>query len=62
MFGGPQAVFELEHMGLPFSELKMVESIEAGGQSKDFGKGGQLLELVQQRTNRPCAFAHSLSG
>ncbi|MGA4815181.1 FAD-binding protein [Pseudomonas aeruginosa] len=40
---GPEAVFELEHMGLPFSrtETGRIYQRPFGGQSKDFGKGGQ---------------------
>ena len=40
---GPQAVFELEHMGLPFSrtETGRIYQRPFGGQSKDYGKGGQ---------------------
>jgi succinate dehydrogenase / fumarate reductase flavoprotein subunit len=48
---GPQAVFELEHMGLPFSrtESGRIYQRPFGGQSKDFGKGGQA--------SRTCAAA-----
>ena len=40
---GPQAVFELEHMGLPFSSFEngRIYQRPFGGQSNDFGKGGQ---------------------
>ena len=40
---GPEAVFELEHMGLPFSRTEngRIYQRPFGGQSKDFGKGGQ---------------------
>ena len=40
---GPKAVFELEHMGLPFSRFDngRIYQRPFGGQSKDFGKGGQ---------------------
>ena len=40
---GPQAVFELEHMGLPFSrtESGRIYQRPFGGQSKNYGKGGQ---------------------
>ena len=49
---GPQAVFELEHMGLPFSRTEngRIYQRPFGGQSKDFGKGGQAA--------RTCAAAH----
>ena len=48
---GPQAVFEVEHMGLPFSrnESGRIYQRPFGGQSKDFGNGGQAA--------RPCAAA-----
>ena len=55
---GPKAVFELEHMGLPFSrsEEGRIYQRPFGGQSKDYGKGGQA--------SRTCAAAdrtgHSL--
>ena len=55
---GPKAVFELEHMGLPFSrnEDGRIYQRPFGGQSKDYGKGGQA--------SRTCAAAdrtgHSL--
>jgi succinate dehydrogenase / fumarate reductase flavoprotein subunit len=40
---GPQTVFELEHMGLPFSrnDNGRIYQRPFGGQSKNFGKGGQ---------------------
>ena len=40
---GPKAVFELEHMGLPFSRTEEGKIYQRafGGQSKDYGKGGQ---------------------
>ena len=55
---GPKAVFELEHMGLPFSRTTEGKIYQRpfGGQSKDYGKGGQA--------SRTCAAAdrtgHSL--
>ncbi len=55
---GPKAVFELEHMGLPFSRTEegRIYQRPFGGQSKDYGKGGQA--------SRTCAAAdrtgHSL--
>ena len=40
---GPEAVFELEHMGLPFSRTEegRIYQRPFGGQSKNFGEGGQ---------------------
>tara|TARA_B100001179_G_scaffold132277_1_gene94913 strand:- start:550 stop:2343 length:1794 start_codon:yes stop_codon:yes gene_type:complete len=55
---GPKAVFELEHMGLPFSRTTEGKIYQRpfGGQTKDYGKGGQA--------SRTCAAAdrtgHSL--
>ena len=48
---GPKAVYELEHMGLPFSRFEngRIYQRPFGGQSKDYGKGGQALELVLQQ-------------
>src|SRR5690625_5014196 len=43
---GPEVVFELEHMGLPFSRTEegRIYQRPFGGQSKDFGRGGQRSE------------------
>ena len=40
---GPEVVFELEHMGLPFSRTEegRIYQRPFGGQSKNFGKDGQ---------------------
>ena len=62
---GPQAVFELEHMGLPFSrtESGRIYQRPFGGQSKDFGKGGQgRADLCSRRPHRSCLAAYALSG
>ena len=47
---GPQAVFELEHMGLPFSRFDngRIYQRPFGGQSKDFGRVAKLQEHVLQ--------------
>ena len=51
---GPEAVFELEHMGLPFSRFEngRIYQRPFGGQSKDYGAGGQAagraLRLTEQ--------------
>ena len=39
---GPEAIFELEHMGLPFSRTEegRIYQRPFGGQSKNFGEGG----------------------
>ena len=45
---GPEAIFELENMGLPFSRTEEGKIYQRafGGQSKDYGKGGKPKELV----------------
>ena len=45
---GPKAVFELEHMGLPFSRTASGRIYQRpfGGQSKDYGKGGQAAHVL----------------
>ena len=54
---GPEAVFELEHMGLPFSrnENGRIYQRPFGGQSKDFGEGGQAARTcaAADRTGQP---------
>ena len=58
---GPKAVFELEHMGLPFSRTEngRIYQRPFGGQSKDFGKGGQAARTLQlDRTGH--ALLHTL--
>ncbi|MDF5953726.1 FAD-binding protein [Pseudomonas aeruginosa] len=58
---GPEAVFELEHMGLPFSrtETGRIYQRPFGGQSKDFRQGwpGRPY-LRRRRPYRPRAAAH----
>ena len=46
---GPEAVFELEHMGLPFSRFEngRIYQRPFGGQSKEFGEEVRQQELVQ---------------
>ncbi|CAM5620188.1 Succinate dehydrogenase flavoprotein subunit OS=Stutzerimonas stutzeri OX=316 GN=CXK95_10335 PE=3 SV=1 [Stutzerimonas stutzeri] len=48
----PEAVFELEHMGLPFSRTEQGRIYQRpfGGQSKDFGKGGQAARTCAALT------------
>ena len=57
---GPEAIFELEHMGLPFSRTEegRIYQRPFGGQSKNFGEGGQAA-----RTCAACARAKArISG
>ena len=51
---GPEAIFELEHMGLPFSRTEegRIYQRPFGGQSKNFGEAGRRPVLAQQPTAR----------
>jgi succinate dehydrogenase / fumarate reductase flavoprotein subunit len=59
---GPEAVFELEHMGLPFSrtETGRIYQRPFGGQSKDFGKGGQAARTCAAADRTGHALLHAL--
>ncbi|HMW73462.1 MAG TPA: FAD-binding protein, partial [Cellvibrionaceae bacterium] len=59
---GPEAVFELEHMGLPFSrtEKGRIYQRPFGGQSKDFGKGGQAARTCAAADRTDHALLHTL--
>ena len=59
---GPQAVFELEHMGLPFSrtESGRIYQRSFGGQSKDYGKGGQAARTCAAADRTGHALLHTL--
>jgi succinate dehydrogenase / fumarate reductase flavoprotein subunit len=59
---GPQAVYELEHMGLPFSrtESGRIYQRPFGGQSKDFGKGGQAARTCAAADRTGHALLHTL--
>ncbi len=59
---GPEAVFELEHMGLPFSrkENGRIYQRPFGGQSKDFGKGGQAARTCAAADRTGHALLHTL--
>ncbi|PIE44045.1 MAG: succinate dehydrogenase flavoprotein subunit [Gammaproteobacteria bacterium] len=59
---GPQAVFELDHMGLPFSrtEVGRIYQRPFGGQSKDFGKGGQASRTCAAADRTGHALLHTL--
>jgi succinate dehydrogenase / fumarate reductase flavoprotein subunit len=59
---GPQAVFELEHMGLPFSrtEKGRIYQRPFGGQSKDYGKGGQAARTCAAADRTGHALLHTL--
>ena len=59
---GPKAVFELEHMGLPFSRFDngRIYQRPFGGQSKDFGKGGQAARTCAAADRTGHALLHTL--
>ena len=59
---GPEAVFELEHMGLPFSRKDngRIYQRPFGGQSKDFGKGGQAARTCAAADRTGHALLHTL--
>ncbi len=59
---GPQAVFELEHMGLPFSRTEngRIYQRPFGGQSKNFGKGGQAARTCAAADRTGHALLHTL--
>ena len=59
---GPKAVYELDHMGLPFSrnENGRIYQRPFGGQSKDFGKGGQAARTCAAADRTGHALLHAL--
>ena len=59
---GPQAVYELEHMGLPFSrnENGRIYQRPFGGQSKDYGRGGQAARTCAAADRTGHALLHTL--
>jgi succinate dehydrogenase / fumarate reductase flavoprotein subunit len=59
---GPEAVFELEHMGMPFSrtESGRIYQRPFGGQSKDYGKGGQATRTCAAADRTGHALLHTL--
>ncbi|MDX9873933.1 MAG: succinate dehydrogenase flavoprotein subunit [Spongiibacteraceae bacterium] len=59
---GPEAVFELEHMGLPFSRFDngRIYQRPFGGQSKDFGRGGQAARTCAAADRTGHALLHTL--
>ncbi len=59
---GPKAVFELEHMGLPFSrnDNGRIYQRPFGGQSKDYGKGGQAARTCAAADRTGHALLHTL--
>ena len=59
---GPQAVFELEHMGMPFSRTASGRIYQRpfGGQTKNFGKGGQAARTCAAADRTGHALLHTL--
>lgn len=59
---GPEAVFELEHMGLPFSRTEegRIYQRPFGGQSKNFGEGGQAARTCAAADRTGHALLHAL--
>lgn len=59
---GPEVVYELEHMGLPFSRLPNGKIYQRpfGGQSKNFGKDGQATRTSAAADRTGHALLHTL--
>ncbi|MDA9367900.1 succinate dehydrogenase flavoprotein subunit [Flavobacteriaceae bacterium] len=59
---GPEAIFELEHMGLPFSRTAegRIYQRPFGGQSKNYGEGGQAARTCAAADRTGHALLHTL--
>ena len=59
---GPEAVFELDHLGLPFSRTEegRIYQRPFGGQSKNFGEGGQAARTCAAADRTGHALLHTL--
>ena len=59
---GPQAVFEMEHLGLPFSRTAegRIYQRPFGGQSKNYGEGGQAARTCAAADRTGHALLHTL--
>ena len=59
---GPQAVYELDHMGMPFSRTEegRIYQRPFGGQSKNFGEGGQAARTCAAADRTGHALLHTL--
>lgn len=59
---GPEAVYELEHMGLPFSRTEegRIYQRPFGGQSKNYGEGGQAARTCAAADRTGHALLHTL--
>jgi succinate dehydrogenase / fumarate reductase flavoprotein subunit len=59
---GPEAVYELDHMGLPFSRFEngRIYQRPFGGQSKEYGEGGQAARTCAAADRTGHALLHTL--
>jgi succinate dehydrogenase / fumarate reductase flavoprotein subunit len=59
---GPEAILELDHMGLPFSRFEngRIYQRPFGGQSKNFGEGGQAARTCAAADRTGHALLHTL--
>lgn len=59
---GPETVYELEHMGMPFSRTEegRIYQRPFGGQSKNFGEGGQAARTCAAADRTGHALLHTL--
>lgn len=59
---GPAAILELDHMGLPFSRFEngRIYQRPFGGQSKNFGEGGQAARTCAAEDRTGHALLHAL--
>ena len=59
---GPEAIFELDHMGLPFSRTEegRIYQRPFGGQSKNYGEGGQAARTCAAADRTGHALLHTL--
>ena len=59
---GPEAVFEMEHLGLPFSRTEdgRIYQRPFGGQSKNYGEGGQAARTCAAADRTGHALLHTL--
>lgn len=59
---GPEAVYELEHMGMPFSRTDegRIYQRPFGGQSKNYGEGGQAARTCAAADRTGHALLHTL--
>ena len=61
---GPEAVFEMEHHGLPFSRTEngRIYQRPFGGQSKNYGEGGQAARTCAAADRTGHALGRTLAG